>query len=537
MSPRERTQHLIGIDIGTTGAKALLMSSRGTVVATHTEEYALHLPKPGWAEQNPHDWVDATVRCVRALLARTRVAPQSIAGIGLSGQMHGLVCLDVEGAVLRPAILWCDQRTTAQCRAIEAAAGGRAALIRLTSNPALEGFTLPKLLWVRDHEPALYRRTARVLLPKDFVRFRLTGDAAMDLSDAAGTLMLDVRKGRWSSKLLALVGVKESLLPRLGESPEIAAPLLPSMARIMGLPDGVPVVFGGADNTCAAIGSGAVAEGIVVISVGTSGTVIAPTARPVRDPQGRVHTFNHSVPGLWYTMGVMQAAGLSLKWWRDEFGGTERAAAKKLGGDAYDLLTKPAASVVPGCEGLTWLPYLNGERTPHLDAFARGVLFGVTPRHTKAHVIRAVMEGMAFGLRDSAEIICGLGVRMRDLRLTGGGAKGAVFRQILADALGEPLKVLSAQEGPALGAAVLAGIGTGVFSGFESISRRLVKVQAVVKPNRKARSELDAAYRRYQRLYGALRGEFEAAARGVQAAAPGAGSTRTVGDRRSRRSE
>ena len=372
-------RYLIGIDIGTTGAKCLLMDEKGRTHATDFQEYPLHLPKPGWAEQDPEDWWAATKAGLRALLEKSRVSPSHIAGMSLSGQMHGLVCLDADGKPLRNAILWCDQRTTAQCREIEQAVGGRAKVVQLASNPALEGFTLPKLLWVRRHDPKAYAKTRTVLLPKDYVRYRLTGALGMEMSDAAGTLMLDVRKRRWSREILRAVGVDAALLPPLAESPDIAGAVTAEAARETGLPEGLPVAYGGADNTCAAVGNGVIEEGVVAVSIGTSGTVIAPATGPMRDKLGRAHTFNHSVPGLWYVMGVMQAAGLSLKWLRDNFGALERAVAAETGADAYEYLCAGAADVPPGAEGLVWLPYLNGERTPHLDPYARGVLFGVSP--------------------------------------------------------------------------------------------------------------------------------------------------------------
>jgi xylulokinase len=500
---------LIGIDIGTTGAKGVLINERGKVLLSAYEEYPLSLPKSGWAEQNPEDWYRATVNLTRQLLSKSGIASQKLSGLALSGQMHGLVCMDEAGNVLRPAILWCDTRTTAQCRFIEEKLGSRKRVIQLACNPPLEGFTLPKLLWVQQNEPRIFAKIKTVLLPKDYVRFRLTGCEAMDLSDAAGTLMLDVKRKRWSKPMLEPLGISTGILPPLGESPEIAGYLTPSAADSTGLPVGLPVAFGGADNTCAAIGNGVIREGIVAVSIGTSGTVVAPTKTPILDKAGRVHTFNHSVPGLWYVMGVMQAAGLSLKWFRDTFGQLDLAMAAQTGGDAYEYLTEGVKDVPAGAEGLVYLPYLNGERTPHLNANARGVLFGLSPRHTRAHVVRAIMEGVAFGLRDSIEIIRALRVPIEEIRITGGGARSAVWRQIIADVFQQSIVRINAEEGPAFGAAIIAGVATGVFSSFESATDKAIRVTHTIKPNLKHATALERTYRLFQKLYTDLKVDFD----------------------------
>lgn len=501
-------KHLIGIDIGTTGAKSVVINERGKVLASDFQEYPLSLPRAGWAEQDPEHWVTSTIVSLRNLIRRSSISPRSLAGISLSGQMHGLVCLDEELKVLRPAILWCDQRTTAQCRTIENKLGGRDKLIALAANPALEGFTLPKLVWVQENEPTVFARTRTILLPKDYVRFRLTGQLGMEMSDAAGTLMLDVKRRRWSKEILSSLGIDSAMLPLLGESPDLAGKITAAIAKETGLPEGLPVAFGGADNTCAAVGNGVIGEGIVAVSIGTSGTVIAPTASPLRDKLGRAHTFNHSVPNLWYVMGVMQAAGLSLKWLRDTFGGLERAIAAETGIDAYEFLTAHVAGIAPGAEGLVWLPYLNGERTPHLDANARGVLFGVSPRHTKAHVVRAVLEGVVFGLRDSLEIIRSLKIPIREIRLTGGGARSATWRQIQADVFEHPVVTINVEEGPAFGAAIIAGVGTGVFRSFEDATERMIKVTRTVEPIAANARVYEKSYRLFRKLYADLKDDF-----------------------------
>lgn len=499
---------LIGVDIGTTGAKSLLINERGKILASDLQEYPLSLPQAGWAEQDPEQWWQATIRSLHNLVTKSGTDPKKISGLALSGQMHGLVCLDEHGAVLRPAILWCDTRTTQQCRYIEKKHGGRGRVISLASNPALEGFTLPKLVWVMQNEPKIFKRTRTILLPKDYVRFRLTGELGMDMSDAAGTLMLDVKNKRWSTEMLKPLGISPRILPALGESSDIAGYITPEAAPLIGLAAGTPVAFGGADNTCAAVGNGVIEEGIVAVSIGTSGTVIAPTRTALRDKQGRAHTFNHSVPDLWYVMGVMQAAGLSLKWLRDNFAGLERAMSAETGIDAYEFMTAGVADIPPGSEGLIWLPYLNGERTPHLDANARGVLFGVSARHTKAHVVRAVLEGVVYGLRDSLEIIRSLGIPINEIRLTGGGARSATWRQIQADVFQQPVVTINVEEGPAFGAAIIAGVATNVFDSFKDASQRLIKVTREVKPNRENSATYGQYYRLFQKLYGDVRGDF-----------------------------
>ncbi len=512
---------LLGLDIGTTGVKGLLMRPDGTVLATHVEEYPLLLPKPGWAEQDAEEWWRATARACRALIGRAGAEGRDVAALSFSGQMHGLVCLDAAQRPLRPAILWCDQRTTAECRRITQAIGFKR-LLRTVGNPALEGFTLPKILWMKRNEPAVYRQTRLMLLPKDFVRLRMTGRAAIDASDAAGTIAMDISKKAWAADILKDLGIDAGLLPEIIEATVAAGTLTDEAARACGLAPGTPVIAGGADNACAAVGNGITREGLVAVSTGTSGTVIAPTARPLRDPAGRAHTFNHAVPELWYVMGVMLSAGGSLRWWRDEFGGPERLVAASCGLDPYELMGREAERVAPGCEGAMWLPYLTGERTPHADANARGVLFGLSARHTRGHAIRAVMEGVAFGLRDSLEIIRALKIPIEEIRLTGGGARSALWRQIQADVFGSPVTVLRGNEGPAFGAAILAGVGADVYPSCDAAARRLLAPDKkgnktvkgeVVEPIAKNVALYDRLYGVYRDLYRALKPSFDAAAK------------------------
>jgi len=492
--------YLIGMDIGTTGVKSLIMNDDGKILATSFKEYPLYLPHPGWAEQNPLDWWDATKSALNELLKKSKVNSREIRGISFSGQMHGLVCLDKNINVLRPAILWCDQRTTPQCREITKKIG-YSRLIRLTSNPALEGFTLPKLEWVKKNEPTIYKKTTKILLPKDYIRFKLTGNLGMEVSDAAGTLMFDVSKRKWSRELLKSLEIDERILPDVKESIDISGEITEIAAKETGLPAGLPVIFGGADNTCAAVGNGIIEEGYWAISIGTSGTVIVPISKPARDPKGRVHTFNHSVPNVWYLMGVMQAAGLSLKWFRDEMSASEKTVAIRCGRDAYEYLCEEASKIKPGAEGLFWLPYLNGERTPHLDSNAKGVLFGVTARHTRAHFIRAILEGVVFGLRDGFEIIKSLKVPIKQIRLTGGGAKSPLWRQIQADVFNHQVVTINVDEGPAFGAAIIAGVGVGVYSSFKEASDHLIKVKDTIDPIPENVKRLQASYKIFQKLY------------------------------------
>jgi xylulokinase len=494
--------YLLGIDIGTTGTKAALFTPDGRLVASAAADHPLAHPRPRWAEQAPEDWWQAALAAIRAVLARAGVPARAIGGIGLSGQMHGAVLLDAAGAVLRPCIIWSDQRTQAECDEITATVGEQR-LAEWVANPALPGFTAPKLLWVRRHEPRVWERVRTVLLPKDYLRYRLTGELAQEISDAAGTLLFDVRRRRWSTELLAALALPAELLPPWRESAAICGRVTPAAAAATGLAAGTPVVGGGADNACAAAGNGVVDEGRLLVSIGTSGTVVAPLRQPLVDPGQRAHTFNHAAPAIWYLMGVMQAAGLSLRWLRDLLGPDDAG---------YEALTAAAATVPPGAEGLLWLPYLQGERTPHRDPYARGVLFGVTPRHGRGHVARAVLEGVTYGLRDSVEIIRAAGVRIDAVYLTGGGARSPLWRQIVADVLGLPLMVAQEREGPAFGAALLAAVGTGHYASLAEASAATLTSVATATPDPARQRAYAAAYAEFRALYPPLRERFRAAA-------------------------
>ncbi len=504
-------QTLLGIDLGTTGVKAALFATEdGHVLASAFVEYPLLHPHPSWAEQHPEDWWQATIIALRRCLAdglRHGIAPTDIRGVGLSGQMHGVVLLDAEHQVLRPCIIWADQRTEAQCQWMTEHVGA-ARLIELVSNPALPGFSAPKVLWVRDNEPEIFARTRTILLPKDYIRYRLTGVIAMEISDAAGTCLLNVKEGTWSQEVLEAIGCDPTLLPPVIAADATSGTSTDEVASLTGLPAGTPVAGGGADNACGAVGNGVVRPGLALVSIGTSGVVLAHATTPQVDTSGpipRVHTFNHAVPHAWYLMGVTQAAGLSLRWVRENIGLPEQALERWSGLDAYDLLAKEAAGVSPGSDGLIFLPYLQGERTPHLDASARGGWIGLVASHDRRHLIRAVLEGVAFSLKDCFTIIGEQGLELEQVRATGGGAKSPLWRQIIADVLGVELVTTNAQEGPAFGAALLAGVASGVYPSVEQACEATVRVGERTVPRPEAQRIYAQSYETYRALYPALK--------------------------------
>jgi xylulokinase len=489
---------LLGLDIGTTGARALLCDEHGRVLSVATAEYPLSTPQPLWSEQNPEDWWRGACDALRAVVAQAGVAPEQIRGLGLTGQMHGSVFLDEQDQVIRPALLWNDQRTAAECAEITARVGAER-LIAIAGNPALTGFQAPKILWLRNHEPERYARVAQALLPKDYIRRRLTGISATDAADAAGTLLLDLRQRDWSNEILAALDIPRAWLPRVFEGPEVTGEVRPDIAAALGLPAGLPVVAGGGDNAAAAVGAGIVQPGIVSSSIGTSGVIFAHSDEIALDPHGRLHTFCHSVPGRYHLMAVTLAAGGSFRWFRDAL---RAVTGQHLG---YDDLTTLAESVPPGAEGLIFLPYLSGERTPHLDPLARGAFIGLTARHTLAHMARAVMEGVVFALRDGLEIMRDLGMAPRQIRATGGGGKSPLWRQMQADIYATPVATLAAEEGPAYGAALLAGIGAGLFRDVVDAVDRCVTLTASIAPNDHAAAQYDRVYAIYRDMYAALR--------------------------------
>ena len=499
--------YLLGIDIGTSGTKTLLIDEDGNTRASKLIEYPLLTPQPGWAEQRPEDWWRATCQSIQAVLAKSRVKPADIKGVGLSGQMHGSVFLDEKGKVVCPCILWCDGRTAVECDEIMRTIGpGR--MHELVSNPALAGFTAPKVVWLRNHEPEKFAKVRQILLPKDYIRYRLTGEYAAEVSDAAGTVMFDVKNRRWCDELLDLLKIPRQWLPPVFESYDVCGHVTAAAARATGLAKGAPCVGGGADNTCAAIGSGIVVEGRVMTSLGSSGTVFAPTDAPQVDPQERLHTFCHSTRRQWYLMGCMLSAGMSLRWYRDHMAEVERAAAKKKRVDVYDILMDQAVKTPAGAEGLFFLPYLMGERSPHKNPFARGAFIGLSYRHTKGHMVRAIVEGVTFALRDSIEIMKSLGAKLEQVRLVAGGAKSPFWRQVVADIFGLQIAIPQNTEGAAMGAAILAGVGTGVFGDFFETTERILPVAMRVDPDPKQHEQYNEIYSHFVRLYPALKGHY-----------------------------
>jgi xylulokinase len=504
-------QALLGIDLGTSGVKAALFAvDDGQTLASVTFDYPLSHPQPGWAEQNPEDWWRATISAIQVCLVEGKkvgVEAGDVRGVGISGQMHGIVLLDEQNQVIRPCIIWADQRSEPQCRWMTERIGAER-LIDLVSNPALPGFSAPKLLWVRDNEPDNFARTRHVLLPKDYLRYRLTGEWGMEISDAAGTCLLDVKSGRWSQEVMVGLELDPALFPPVISAEGSHGTITSETAALTGLLAGTPVAGGGADNACGAVGNGVVRSGLGLVSIGTSGVVLAHSEKPGVDRSGpvpRVHTFNHAAPDAWYLMGVTQGAGLSLRWVRDNLGLPESALERWGGIDAYTLLEKEAALAPAGCDGLIFLPYLQGERTPHLDAYARGGWIGLTASHTRQHLIRAVFEGVAFSLKDCFKILREQGLPLEQLRVTGGGAKSPLWRQIIADVLNVELVITSAQEGPAFGAALLAGVASGVYSTVVEACEQTVHVLERTEPQPAFQAAYERNYAIYQDLYPALK--------------------------------
>jgi xylulokinase len=499
---------LLGIDIGTSGTKTLICDLKGIVLATAMAEHPIYSPKPGWSEQHPEDWWTATCIATKAVLKKAKVLSADISGIGLSGQMHGSVFLGDGTKALRPALLWNDQRTAEQCAEIESKAGGRESLIDLVANPALTGFTAPKILWVRQHEPKVYAKTKHILLPKDYIRFRMTGQYATEVSDASGMLLLDVVNRVWSDKLLELLQIDKALLPSLHESPEVSGTLHETGAEALGLRAGIPIVGGAGDQAAGAVGNGIVSQGVVSATLGTSGVVFAHSDQPTRDPAGRVHTMCHAVPGKWCVFGCMLSAGGSFQWLRNTLGQVEMAAARKTKVDPYELLVAEAQTAPPGSEGLFFLPYLTGERCPHPDPNARGGWIGLTARSTRAMLIRSLLEGVTFGMRDALEIMRHMGIPITQVRASGGGARSDFWRHLQADVYNAPIVLTNAAEGPAYGVALLAGVGTGVWKSVEEACKQGIRQTTKVAPNKKLAAKYQRAYAVYGKLYDDLKGRF-----------------------------
>lgn len=500
-------EYIIGVDLGTSGTKTVLFDREGNAAASATVEYPLYQPENGWAEQDPRDWWRAAAATIGQVIEAGRVDPGDIKGVGLSGQMHGLVMLDKQGNVLRRSIIWCDQRSGRQCGEITERVG-RERLIEITANPALTGFTAAKLLWVREHEPEVYAKCAHILLPKDYVRYMLTGEFATEVSDASGMQLLDVPNRRWSEEVLNKLDIDPGLLGKVYESPEVTGTVTGQAAQETGLRPGTPVVGGAGDNAAAAVGTGVVREGMAFTTLGTSGVVFAHTDKPSIDPKGRVHTFCCAVPGAWHVMGVTQGAGLSLKWFRDNFCYSEIVSAQGLSIDPYVLLDHQAELSPVGSRKLFYLPYLMGERTPHLDPDCRGVFFGLSAVHVRSDLLRAVMEGVAYSQRDSLEVLREMGVVADRMLACGGGGTSPLWRQMLADVYNCPVGTVKSKEGPALGAAILAGVGAGLYPSVQEACERLVKVNPPQEPIGENVPKYEKLYRIYTGLYPALKDNF-----------------------------
>ncbi len=501
--------HLLGIDIGTSGTKTLICDEDGKVLATAMAEHPISAPRPGWSEQAPEDWWQAVIAATKAVLKKAKIKSADISGIGLSGQMHGSVFLGDGPKALRPALLWNDQRTARQCDEITSKAGGRDKLIEMVGNPALTGFTAPKILWVRQNEPKVYEKTKHILLPKDYIRYRMTGQYATEVGDASGTLLLDVANRRWSDQLLSLLEIDKALLPStVEESHIITGQLTKAAAELLGLKEGTPVVGGSGDQPAGAVGNGIVSAGVVSATLGTSGVMFAHSDAPTRDPEGRVHTMCHAVAGKWCVFGCMLSAGGSFQWFRNQLAAAEVAAGKKRGIDPYELLVEQAATAPAGSEGLFFLPYLTGERCPHPDPNARGGWIGATVRSTRATLIRSLLEGVTYGMRDALEIMKAMNIPISQVRASGGGARSAFWRQLQADIYNQPVVITNASEGPAYGVALLAGVGTGVWKNVEEACKRSIKQVEKITPKAKSAALYAKHYEVYRKLYGDLKDRF-----------------------------
>ena len=505
-------RYILGVDIGTSGTKTVLFDETGKRIASSSREYPLYQPHNGWAEQDPEDWWRAAVDTIRDVVKDSGVQASDIKGVGLSGQMHGLVMLDGKGGVLRRSILWCDGRTSAECAEITEKVG-KEKLIAITANPALTGFTAGKVLWVRKHEPELYRECRMMLLPKDYIRYRLTGVYATEASDAAGTNLLDVPNRRWSEEVLSILEIDGALLPKVYESPDVTGSITKEVAGLTGLLEGTPVVGGAGDNAAAAVGTGVVKEGRAFLTIGTSGVIFAHADSVRIDPGGRVHTFCHAVPGCYTVMSCTLSAGLSLKWLRDTLFTAEMETAAGMGVDPYELMNAQAARVPIGANRLLYLPYLMGERSPILDSNARGAFIGLSAIHTKYDMLRAVMEGVSYSQRECLDVLHGMGIVPTELLATGGGARSELWRQMLSDVLACPVAtVASSGEGPALGAALLAGVGAGVYRSVPEACDAVIRTNPLQQPQAESAKAYAPYYALYQTMYPSLKAQYAALA-------------------------
>lgn len=498
-------RYLIGVDVGTSGTKAALFDELGRTVASKTIDYPMYQPKNGWAEQDPEDWRRAALGAISEVSSKIPVG--SVAALGVTGQMHGLVMLGERGEVLRRAIIWCDQRTGEECRELEALVG-RDRLISISANPAMTGFTASKLVWVKKHEPEIFDRCRHILLPKDYIRYVLTGEFATDVSDASGMQLLDVPHREWSDELLDLLGIRREMLGRVYESPEVTGFVSKEAAALCRIPAGTPVVAGAGDNAAAAVGMGVVTEGEAFTTIGTSGVVFAHTKRPLIDPLGRIHTFCCAVPGEWHVMGVTQAAGLSMRWLRDTVCSAEVLEAGKTCVDPYEVMTAKAKNSPIGANRLIYLPYLMGERTPHADPDCRGAFIGLSASHTRSDLIRSVMEGVSYSLRDCLEVLAEVGIKPESMKICGGGARSPLWRQMLADVYELPICQTGSDEGPALGAALLASVGCGIYGSVGEACKAAVTARGQVLPDKKRSGRYGEFYEIYKGLYKSLKDSF-----------------------------
>ncbi len=499
--------YLLGIDIGTSGTKTVLFNEQGQALASYTGEYPLYQPRNGWAEQDPEDWWQATVKGIRAVLASVPEARKDRIAVGLSGQMHGLVMLDKEGRLLRRSIIWCDQRTSEEVEQMNRIAGAQR-LIEISANPAMTGFTAAKILWVQNHEPDIYSRCAHILLPKDYIRYRLTGEFATEVSDASGMQLMDVRNRCWSSELLTAFNIDRDVLGTMYESPELTGNVHDEAANATGLPAGTPVVAGAGDNPAAAIGTGIVRQGRAFNTIGSSAVIYAVTDELRLDMQGRIHSLCASVPGKWTLMSCTQSAGLSLKWLRDTCCTAEIALARCEKVDPYKIMDELAEGVPIGADKLLFLPYLMGERSPHPDPLCRSAFVGLTARHGRPHLIRAVMEGVAYSQRECLDVFREMGLKVDCMTICGGGGRSRLWRQMLADVYGCPVNTLKVDEGGALGAALLAGVGTGIYTSVEQACEAVVQYNEPQAPSPNA-SEYEPYYDLYKKLYPCLKPIFD----------------------------
>ena len=501
--------YLIGFDIGTTSTRCILIDILGKLIASATKEYPLDTPRPGWAEQDPDHWWEASVYTIKEVLAKSEVDPGDVSAIGLSGQMHGSVFLDKDGKVIRPALLWCDQRTQAQCDNIYDIFGGEDEFIKLSYNKALTGFTAPKILWLREAEPENYNKLDKIVLPKDYIRYKLSGTYATEVSDASGTALMDIEARTWSDRIIEGLNIDKDLLPPVYESSRVSSHISKEAASLTGLVQGAPIVGGAGDQAGGAIGSGIVREGLISDYLGTSGVVFAHSDKPVYDPQGRLHSFCHAVEGAWHLMGVTLSAAGSYKWYYDTFGVSDKISEKYKELKGYELLNKQAESPPPGSDGLIFLPYLSGERTPYADPYARGVFFGLSYIHNQDHFARSVMEGISYSQYDCLSLMEELGITSNKIVLFGGGAKSALWRRMTSDIFNSKIVTLNVEEGPSYGAAILAGVGAGMYKNVEEATGSIIKEVSETSPDPDNVTRYAKYYEIYKSLYSSLKGDFE----------------------------